>query len=323
MPLSVSSEVDSPTVTGIREMGQVKLEKRQKAWLVEAVNACMAHIDLLELKDGNDKVRLELRELKKAVFVNAFNGNVPAYTQDTQDSMDRADTGWDAILKLAAEQNPLATPNAVADAPPVLEDAPPVAANVAANAPHAPHLGENGTAGESDKTRLAKRVKLARFTALWCLSPFTPVTQEAMDKTRKVCPVNLRGKVCTASNCGVKHPKVCLVADHSKEKIPKATCSLWHMRVPFAGNAGNITGRRDGSNPPPGSKGSKAKVRPTKPKANLVKLEATAMAEELKARIRAAKMMLQGISYSQVVQAQAPVYVAPAPAPAMAPALAP
>jgi hypothetical protein len=44
-----------------------------------------------------------------------------------------------------------------------------------------------------------------------------------MDKTRKVCPVNLRGEVCTASNCGNKHPKVCLVADHSKGKIPKAT----------------------------------------------------------------------------------------------------
>jgi hypothetical protein len=59
-------------------------------------------------------------------------------------------------------------------------------------------------------------------------------------------------------------------------------------------------------NPLPGSKGSKAKVRPAKQDANLVKLEATAIAEELNARIRAAKMMLQGISYSQVVQAQAP-----------------
>jgi hypothetical protein len=34
------------TVVGIRELGQVKLEKLQKARLVEAVNACMAHIDL-------------------------------------------------------------------------------------------------------------------------------------------------------------------------------------------------------------------------------------------------------------------------------------
>jgi hypothetical protein len=68
MPLLVSSEADTPpvTVAGIREMGKVKLEKRQKAWLVEAVNACLAYIDLLESKeDGKDsKVRLELRELK-------------------------------------------------------------------------------------------------------------------------------------------------------------------------------------------------------------------------------------------------------------------
>jgi 3-dehydroquinate dehydratase len=66
MPHSVSSETDPVliTVAGIREMGQVKLEKHQKAWLVEAVNACLAHIDLLDIdllesKDGtNDsKVR--------------------------------------------------------------------------------------------------------------------------------------------------------------------------------------------------------------------------------------------------------------------------
>jgi hypothetical protein len=99
--------------------------------------------------------------------------------------------------------------------------------------------------------------------------------------------------VCTASNCGNKHPKVCLVADHSKGKIPKATCSLWHMLVPFAGNAGNVTGRRNGFNHPPGSKGSKAKVavRPVKPDAKLAKLTATTLAEELKAMIRTAKMM--------------------------------
>jgi hypothetical protein len=143
----------------------------------------MAHINLLESnEDGNDsKVRSEPRELKTAVYVNAANGSVQVYTQDTQDYLDRPDTGWQAIHKLAAEQN--ATPRAVADVPPVA-DAPPNA--------DAPPVGENGT-GESDKTRLVKRVKLARSTALWCLSPFTPVTQEAMDKTRKVCPVNRRG----------------------------------------------------------------------------------------------------------------------------------
>jgi hypothetical protein len=96
------------------------------------------------------------------------------------------------------------------------------------------------------------------------------------------------------------------------------------MRVPVAGNAGNVTGRRNGPNPPPGSKRSKAKVvRAAKPDTKLAKLEATAMAEELKARIRAVKMMLQGVSYSQVVQAHAPVHLAPDPTSAPAPALAP
>jgi hypothetical protein len=97
--------------------------------------------------------------------------------------------------------------------------------------------------------------------------------------------------------------------------------------VPFAGNAGNVTGRRNGFNHPPGSKGSKAKVavRPVKPEAKLAKLTATALAEELKARIRTAKMMSQGVSYSQMVQAHAPVHVMPAPtsAPAPAPASTP
>jgi hypothetical protein len=329
MPHSVGSETDTPrsppplTIVGIREMGDdkvPKLQKLHKARLVEAILTCMSRIDLLESKDGTNneesKVRSELRELKKAVFVNAANGSVPD-TQDTQDYLDRSDTGWDAIHKLAAEQNgPPVTPSA--DAPTVTDaDAPPLV--------EAPPVGENGT-GENDKTKLAMRVKLARSTALWCLSPFTPVTQEAMDKTRKVCPVNLQGEVCTASNCGNKHPKVCLVADHGKGKIPKVTCLLWHMRVPFAGNAGNVTGRRNGSNLPPGSKGSngnKAKVQLAKPDMNLVKLEATAKAEELKARIRAAKMMSQGISYSQVVQAQTPVHVAPAPTMAPAPAPGP
>jgi hypothetical protein len=162
----------------------------------------------------------------------------------------------------------------------------------------------------SSKVKLAKLAKLsmlikaAKSTDLWCLSPFVPAMQEAKAKQRKVCPVNLRGEVCTANNCGNKHPKVCIVAAHGKGKIPKATCALWHMRVPFT-TQGNFTGRRSSPNPPPGSKGSnssKAKVRLAKPDMNLVKLEATAKAEELKARIRAAKMMLQSITYRQVVE---------------------
>jgi hypothetical protein len=95
------------------------------------------------------------------------------------------------------------------------------------------------------------------------------------------------------------------------------------MRVPFAGNAGNLFGRRNGFNPP-GSKESKAKVvRLAKPDAKLAKLKATALAEELKASIRTAKMMSQDVTYSQVVQAITPVHVTPALTSATAPAPAP
>jgi hypothetical protein len=60
------------------------------------------------------------------------------------------------------------------------------------------------------------------------------------------------GEVCTANNCGNKHPKVCLVADHGKGKIPKATYTLWHIRVPFAGPRGKSQGK------PPASRGTAA-----------------------------------------------------------------
>jgi hypothetical protein len=111
----------------------------------------------------------------------------------------------------------------------------------------------SSTSSKAKSNRLAKRVWLAKSTALWCLSPYTPLTQEAKDKPRKVCPVNFWGEVCTASNCGSKHPKVCLVADHSKGKIPKAKCLLWHMCVPFTA-MGNFTGRRSRPKPPPSAR---------------------------------------------------------------------
>jgi hypothetical protein len=155
---------------------------------------------------------------------------------------------------------------------------------------------------KSDK--LAKLVKIAKSTDLWCLSPYVPLSQEAKDKQkqRKVCPVNLRGEVCMDDNCGSKHPKVCLVADHGKGKIPKATCKLWHMRIPLA--RGNSTGNSSNNN-----------ARPAKPEKYLIKLKAENRAKELKARIRATKMMLQGITCSQMVEGrpthQVPAHVVP------------
>jgi hypothetical protein len=151
----------------------------------------------------------------------------------------------------------------------------------------------NATSSEAKLAKLAKLVKLAKSTSLWCPSPYVPLSQEARDKDkqkqRKICPVNLRGEVCTADNCGSKHPKVCLVADHGKGKIPKATCTLWRMRIP----RGNSTGNSKNNN--------KDKY--------LIRLEAECRAEELKARIRATKMMSQGITYSQMVKPPPPIVI--------------
>jgi hypothetical protein len=163
----------------------------------------------------------------------------------------------------------------------------------------------NATSSKAKLAKLAKLVKLAKSTDLWCLLPYVPLLQEAKDKQRKVCPVNLRGEVCMALNCASKHPEVCLVANHGKGKIPKATCTLWHMRVPFASpggkSQGNSTGKGNSSN----------NARPAKPDKYLVKLEAEYRAEEIKARIWATKMMSQGMTHSQEVEAPA----APPPSP--------
>jgi hypothetical protein len=142
----------------------------------------------------------------------------------------------------------------------------------------------NATSNKSKLAKLAKLVKLAKSTSLWCLSPHVPLSQEARDKDkqrqRKVCPVNLRGEVCTDHNCGSKHPQVCLVADHGKGKIPKSTCTLWHMRIPRENPTGNNISNNN--------------ARPAKPDDKyLDRLEAECRAEELKARIRATKMMSQ------------------------------
>jgi hypothetical protein len=96
---------------------------------------------------------------------------------------------------------------------------------------------------EAKLAKLAKLVKLAKSTNLWCLSPYVPLSQEARDKDkqkqRKFCPVNLRGEVCSADNCRSKHPEFCLVSDHGKGKIPKATCTLWHKQIPWGNSIGN------------------------------------------------------------------------------------
>jgi hypothetical protein len=211
-------------------------------------------------------------------------------TQAYWDTRNRRVIPWDAINRLAAEQGggpPSETPNGEDDVKRMVN---------AGNATSVEEGNHNATSSEAKLSKLAK-------LALWCLLPYITLLQEAKDKQRKVCPVNLRGEFCTANNCGSKHPKVCLVANHGKGKIPKATCTLWHMRVPLTGKSqGNFTERRSGPKPPPGSKGNNGNnARPAKPDKYLVKLEAEYCAEELKARIRAQKMS-QGVRFSQVVE---------------------
>jgi hypothetical protein len=109
------------------------------------------------------------------------------------------------------------------------------------------NVNVNATSSEAKLAKLAKSAKLAKLvnlvksTDLWCLSPYVPLETKDKQKQRKVCPVNLRGEVCTADNCGSKHPKVCFVANYGKGKIPKATCILWHMQIPRGNPTGNIS----------------------------------------------------------------------------------
>jgi hypothetical protein len=182
--------------------------------------------------------------LNEAVFVNENGtnamGDKPAgLMQAYWDTGNRRVIPWDVINRLAED-----------DPPSNGEDNIKGVVN-AVNATSVEEGNVNTTSSEAKSARLAKLVKLAKSTALWCLSPYITLLQEAKDKQRKVCPVNLQGEVCRAKNCSNKHPKVCLVADHGKGKIPKATCTLWLMLVPFAGKSqGNFTRKRSGPSLP-------------------------------------------------------------------------
>jgi hypothetical protein len=71
MPSSVGSvsDVNLPplTVIGIREMGKTRLKKLYKPRLIEAINACMAYINLLQ-SDKISKVTPALKTLKQRNF---------------------------------------------------------------------------------------------------------------------------------------------------------------------------------------------------------------------------------------------------------------
>jgi hypothetical protein len=271
---SVSADPEELTLDNVRD-GKVKLNVLKKVQLQELCNTFIGHIGSLELEleknkaprnvstsDETFKLRAELKELKEAVFIDATGTNACGYvpvglTQVYWDTGDRQVISWDTIHKLAAEQ----------DSTNVEDNGTKRVVNAVVNATSVEEDNHN-TSSEAKSAKLAKLAKLARLaksTSLWCLMPYIPLTQEAKDKQRKVCLVNLRGEACTASNCGSKHPKVCLMADHNKGKIPKATCWLWHMRYPFTAKLqGNFTGRRSGPKPPPATRGTTATM-PVRP----------------------------------------------------------
>jgi hypothetical protein len=89
------------------------------------------------------------------------------------------------------------------------------------------------TSREAKSAKLAKLVEMAKSTDLWCLTPFVPSTQEAKAKQRKVCPVNLRGEVCTANNCGNKHRKSALwpTTARGRSQRERARCGTCGSRL--------------------------------------------------------------------------------------------
>jgi hypothetical protein len=108
--------------------------------------------------------------------------------------------------------------------------------------------------------------------------PFTirpPVTGgqgQGQAEAEKGVPGEPPGGVLHAQQVWDQHPQVCLVA--------KSTCMLWHMWIPRKNPTRNISNNN---------------ARPAKPDDKyLARLKAECRAEELKARIRATKMMSPG-----------------------------
>jgi hypothetical protein len=194
------------------------------------------------------ELRAELKELKDVVLVDDDGANgmgdkpTGPLSQTNWATSDRRSIPC-AVINEVVEDNALVT-----------------AAAATAKTSSEAHDDKTSSKARSSLSQgdRAKLIEKAKTTYMWCLSKFVPTTQEAMAKQRKICLINLQGEVCMADNCRNKNLKVCNVAAHGKRKIPDATCTLWHMRVPFSGTRrtqGNFTGRRNGSNPPPAARG--------------------------------------------------------------------
>jgi hypothetical protein len=275
---------------------RAEIEELKEAVLVSKEAVLVSNASNVELRAELKEAKVELEELKEAVLVsNASNVELRAELKEAKVELE---SEGDVFFVENGTGHRDRVPAHVAPTTSIGEEG---EEDVMGVEEGDVNVKVNATSNEAKSSKLAKLVKLAKSTNMWCLSPHVPLSQEARDKDkqrqRKVCPVNLRGEVCTADNCGSKHPEVCLVAHHGKGKIPKATCTLWHMRIP----RGNSVGNSNNNN-------NKDKY--------IIRLEAECRAEELKARIRATKMMSQGITYSQMVEGpphrdRVPAHVAP------------
>jgi hypothetical protein len=181
--------------------------------------------------DVSQAVRLELRELKKAVFVNASDGSA-AYTQETQDYMDRADTGWDAILKLAAEQRPvdgLSVSRRVTDLLGIQED-------------------ETESRPEAPTSAAPAPTSAAPAPAAAASAASAKTSTKAKDK-RQICPNMWAWEFCGGCS-GYKHPAVCQDRSHCSRRDRPASCKLWHLN--WASNHWRgTTGGSSSGNPRP------------------------------------------------------------------------
>jgi hypothetical protein len=298
----VEAYVKEAKAKAIGEIDQIitvqraEIEELKEAVLVSKEAVLVSNASNVELRAELKEAKVELEELKEAVLVsNASNVELRAELKEAKVELE---SEGDVFFVENGTGHRDRVPAHVAPTTSIGEEG---EEDVMGVEEGDVNVKVNATSNEAKSSKLAKLVKLAKSTNMWCLSPHVPLSQEARDKDkqrqRKVCPVNLRGEVCTADNCGSKHPEVCLVAHHGKGKIPKATCTLWHMRIP----RGNSVGNSNNNN-------NKDKY--------IIRLEAECRAEELKARIRATKMMSQGITYSQMVEGpphrdRVPAHVAP------------
>jgi hypothetical protein len=110
----------------------------------------------------------------------------------------------------------------------------------------------NATFSKAKWAKLAKLVKLAKSTEQWCLSPYVPLSQEAKDKQRKVCPVNLRGRSARPTTAATSTPRSASWPTTARGRSPRplAHCGTYEsrLRVPGASHREN----------PPASRGTAA-----------------------------------------------------------------